>query len=668
MPIRITGMNSGFDTENIISELVKAQQTKVDSVKKKQTTLQWKQDAWKDLNSRIYKLFNTTINNMRFEADYSKKVTDVSNSAIASIITGDSAMNTTQELEVKELATSGYMTGGEIEGNVTKSTKLTDLGIAENSIVTVATGGKTTDIKITSDMTVNAFVEKLKTAGVDANFDEKNKRLHIASKGSGKENDFAIIGANAGGIDALKKLHILNYDATAKAEYEKYKNMTEDEKDAAITADVNKQLQSYINQRTDLLKTEENQKKTLASSKTALEGTLDAGETIDAVLADADYKTNLQTKIDALKDKGDTATANEKEQLAKLQSKMSAYEKYESDAKALSDTQASLDGIRQYIDDSDPDNIVATGKLKNEIKKTWEDKIDNAKNINYADASDAIKNEVKDAEIMLNGVTYKGSSNTFEINGLTITALQKSSEKVTLSTRQDTDGIYNMIKNFITEYNSIINEMDKLYNAESIKGYEPLTDDEKKELSDSDVEKWEKKIKDSILRRDSNLSTISSAMKNIMLQGAEVNGKRMYLSDFGIATLGYFKSGDNEKNAYHIDGDEDDSSVSANDNLLRTAIAANPEDVISFFAQLSTNMYNELSNQSRSMEGIRTFGSFYDDKKMKEDYDNYTTKIKKQENKLKAMEERWYNKFSAMETALARMQSNQSAVASLLGG
>ena len=61
MPIRITGMNSGLDTESIISELVKAQKTKVDSVKKKQTTIQWKQDAWKELNAKIYKLFQIII-------------------------------------------------------------------------------------------------------------------------------------------------------------------------------------------------------------------------------------------------------------------------------------------------------------------------------------------------------------------------------------------------------------------------------------------------------------------------------------------------------------------------------------------------------------------------------------------------------------------------------
>lgn len=622
MPIRITGMNSGMDTESIISELVKAQKTKVDSVKKKQTSLQWKQDAWKELNSKIYKLYNGTLANMRFSADYSKKTTDISNSAIASVIAGDSAMNSTQELIVSKLATSGYLTGAEMTGDVTKNTKLTDMGITAGSSITVTTGGKSTDIKITSDTTVKDFVAQLQNAGVEANFDEKNKRLHIAAKKSGKENDFAITASNEGGKTALKQLGIFVYDEAAEAEYKKYATMDAVAKQAAVDADVEKLKQAYISQRDGLTKTKKTQTDTLNEDKKALK---------------AEFGIDV--------------------------------ENYEKDQEALAKTDAALTDIKNYVTEAGE----ATDALKTQVNEAWTYKIAQAiaiYNGGHADAevSGAHKNVVQDAKITLNGVTYTGTSNTFEINGLTITALQESTEKVTLTTRQDTDGIYDMIKNFMKEYNALINEMDKLYNSESTKGYEPLTDEEKDEMSDSEVEKWEKKIQDSILRRDSNLSTISSAMKNIMLQGATVNGERMYLSSFGIETLGYFSAEENEKNAYHINGDEDDSVVSSKENSLKTAIASDPDTVIAFFSELSNNLYKQLSSLSTSLEGVRSFGSFYDDKKMKDDYNTYTTKIKDQEEKLTAMEERWYNKFSAMETALAKMQSNQSAVSSLLGG
>lgn len=689
MPIRITGMNSGLDTESIISELVKAQQTKVDAVKKKQTTAGWKQDAWKELNAKIYKLFQNTLGNMRFATDYSKKVTDISNPSIASVISSDDAMNATQSLKVEKLAKTGYMTGEEIKasGDVTKSSKLVDLGIAKDSVITITTGEKSTDIKITEDMTIGSFVEKLKAAGVEANFDEKNKRFHIAAAKGGEKNDFSLMAADANGTDALKKMGLLTYDDASLEIYKKYAEMTADEKKAAIDSDVAKKLQSYLSQRKELYETKDKQNKALAESKEAFEKEfINPADPNEKTIEDAlGKKGDLQMQIDSLKASIEAETDSDikkglQENLTKAQAKMSALENYEKQQKNLEETNKSITNVESYLDMTDPDNIKEGSKLIGEVTDAWDNKIDEAIRINDAAKTEAGKNALKgtgsdvhkiagqDAVIVLNGVTYKGDSNTFEVNGLTITALQESSEEITLTTRRDTDGVYNMIKNFLKEYNALINEMDKLYNAESTKDYEPLTDEEKKELSDSEIEKWETKIKDSILRRDSNLSTISSAMKSIMLQGVTVNGKQMYLADFGIETLGYFSAAENERNAYHINGDEDDIAVSSKDNGLKAAIAADPDTVISFFSGLAQNMYTELNKQSSGVEGVRSFGSFYDDKKMKEDYDSYKEKIKKQEEKLTAMEDKWYKKFSAMETALARLQSNQSAISSLLGG
>lgn len=678
MPIRITGMNSGLDTESIISELVKAEKTKVDSIKKKQTAHQWKQDAWKELNAKIYKLFQNTLGNMRLATDFSKKVTDISNPSIAKIISSDEAMNATQTLQVNELATSGYMTGAKIEkdadGNsidVTKQTLLKDLGIAAGSTITVETGGKKTDIRISEDTTLGGFIASLKDAGVEANFDEKYKRLHIGSTKSGKDNDFTLTASNAEGTNALDKLGILYYGTKEKEAYQKYADLGKPEnaaaKKAAIDGDVAKRLESYISKRESLLKRQTEQTEARDASKEAF--TKEYGENVEDVDKDA-LKQSIDNLKQAIENAGDSASESDKEELAKLQGKLSAVESYENKVKDLDATKQSLSDTESYLDPADPTK--ASAKLTAEVETAWNKKIAEAEAViaagSPAGSTGIQRQEGKDAKITLNGVEYEGESNTFEINGLTITALQKSDEVATLTTRRDTEGVYNIIKNFLKEYNAIINEMDKLYNAESTKGYEPLTDDEKDELTDTEIEKWETKIKDSILRRDSTLSSLSSAMKNIMLQGATVNGKQMYLSSFGIETLGYFSSAENEKNAYHINGDEDDVAVSSKANDLKAAIAADPDTVISFFSQLAQNLYTELDKQSRSIDGVRSFGSFYDDKRMETEYKNYTTKIKKQEDKLTALQDKWYNKFSAMETALAKLQSNQSAVSSLLGG
>lgn len=556
MPIRITGMNSGLDTESIISELVKAKSAKKDDLVKAQTKLEWKQDAWKELNSKVYSLYSKTLSNMRLQTDYLKKTTKVSNSNAASVITGVNAVNGVQTLNIDKLAKSGYLTGDklEIDANnkkVTGATKLVDMGIAENSEIELTVNGKPKKITVTKDMTMDGLAAKFREAGLNASFDSKNQRFFISAKETGAAGDFGIKG------EAAEMLGIFALTGKEKAEYSKY---CEDE---------------------------------LVDGKYVLKAEY-------ATYFDADGKLN---------------------------------DVYKDNAGALK--------VKEALDN--------LNKNKN-----------------------ATKIDGQDAEITLNGAKFTSSTNTFEINGLTITANAETTEEFTITTENDTDGIYDMIKNFFKEYNELIIEMDSLYNAESSKGYEPLTDEEKEAMSEKEIEKWEEKIKKSILRKDSTLSSVTEAMKNIMLQGVDLkdaNGKtydHLYLSDFGINTLGYFNAKDNEKGAYHIDGDPDDTSTSGNGDKLKTAIANEPNKVVDFFTQLSKDLYAKLGDMMKKTAYSSSF-TLYDDVAMKEDYDDYTSKIKTQEQKITDFEDRYYKKFSAMETAMAKLSSKESAISGLFG-
>lgn len=507
MAMRLTGIYSGLDTESIIQELVAVKRNKVDSAKKEQTKLQWKQDKWKELNTKLLNLYNKTVANMRFTTDYAKKKTVSSDENAVSVLTGGNAMDGVQELNVKSLAKTAYMTGGELGSDVKMSTKMSDLGITADTSLSVEIGGETKTISITKDMAVGAVVDKLRGVGLNVNFDEGNHRFFIGAKESGESGDFTISGD----------------DATLKA------------------------LGLYVPKATDL--------------------------------------ENL-------------TEAEKKEFLKKCANK--------------------IDGTNAVIE--------------------------------------------------LNGATFTSNTNVFDINGLTITCKAETVNPITITTQNDTDGIYDMVKNFLKEYNAVINELDKVYNADGAKDYEPLTDEEKEEMSESEIEKWENKIKDSLLRRDSTVSNIAGSLKQIMMSGVNVDGEQLYLSHFGISTLSYFNAPDNEKNAYHIDGDPDDASTSGNTDKLKAMIASDPNKVAEFFSQLSQNLYTKLGELSKSVEGYSSFNSFYADKKMKEEYNDYTSKIKDLEEKLTDYEDQWYAKFAAMETAMAKMQSNSSAVASLLGG
>lgn len=683
MPIRITGMNSNLDTESIIKEMVKAQKSKVDKLKGEQTKLQWKQDAWKDLNSKIYKLFNSTLNDMRFESGYKMKVTKASNSSAVTIVTGKDAVNGVQELEIIKQAKTGLMTGGKINSSSTvkASTKLSDLdptnfGSGQSGSFNVTLNGKITEIAVNGDTTISDVVSKLKATGLNANFDEKNQRFYISSPKGGAEGDFSLTASDAAGNTVLKTLGIdasLDSDPATLETYKKYASYYVSGDRAATLANMQALMDkesaslvasykaSYDSAKESIKKVDE------AITKIQDKENYIPGKTAEQIKADID---TLKNEIDAETD--DTIKAQKQEQLKKLQEGHTYATQIENYDKEKERLQKTVDQSLEYISVDADGKATATAKLTGEVEKRYYDRAEYAASViaSYVPGSStgsAQKVPGRDGVIKLNNTEYTSTNNVYEINGLTITVNAETTEKISVTTMDDTAGMYDMVKNFIKEYNSIINEMDKLYNAETAKGYRPLTDEEKETMSDKEVEKWEEKIKESIMRRDDVIDTVATSMKGIMLAGVEINGKKMYLADFGINTLEYWTSAENEKNAYHIDNDPDDPNTSKNPDKLKSMISSDPATVATFFAELTNNLYKSLDKQMARTD-FSSYGTLYNDKLMKEQYDDYTSRIKAQEKKVTALEDKWYAKFSAMETALAKMQSGQSAISGLLGG
>ena len=139
----------------------------------------------------------------------------------------------------------------------------------------------------------------------------------------------------------------------------------------------------------------------------------------------------------------------------------------------------------------------------------------------------------------------------------------------------------------------------------------------------------------------------------------------MYLSSFGIATLGYFNTDANERHAYHIAGDPKDTSTSESTDILKSMIASDPETVQSFFSQLANNLYSSMSETLDRIPDFKSYKKAYNDIQLNKELEEYKTKIQKAEEALTAYENKWYDKFAAMETALAQLSSKQNAISSL---
>ena len=533
--IRMTGMVSGMDTESIIKAYTSKTEAKLKKARNSKTLNTWTQDAWKDMNSKIYGFYSKTLSTNRFSGAYKKMKTTTSNSAL-SVTAGENAVTGAQTAQIKSAASSAYMTGSKVTGAGQEALKADDtlskLGITEETTLTLTKGdGTPTSITVSGETTMNDFVKQLKDAGLNANFDESNQRLFISAKSTGADSDFNFSAdySSDAGMTALSKLGL----ATQK-DFEKY-----------------------------------------AAAHTVTE-TPEEGDPVNRQMTTA-------------------------EAIAKFD-------------KTASTMASKIDG--------------------------------------------------SNAKLILNGAEFESQTNTFKINGnmYTINHMPTDpNENISVNTATDYDGVYDVVKNILKEYNSLVNEMSKLYNADSAKGYDPLTDEQKEAMSEKEVEEWEKKIKDSLLRNDENLSGVLDALTSATRDGIMVGGQKMYLSDFGISTQDYFAADKNERNALHIDGDADDEVSAGKDDKLKAMIASDPEKVTEFFQKLSAQMYDNLYNKmgSSSMSSIY---KVYNDKQLAAESTNWDTKILELEDRITAIEDKWYSKFGKMESKLAKMQKNQTAV------
>ena len=763
MPIRLSGLASGMDTEAIVGALMSAQNMKKTKITNAKTKLEWTQTKWQDLNTKLYKLYTDKISKMQLTSSYKTKKATVSDPTKASITANASAVNGSYTMEVKNIATAEYLTGAKLEGIKNANQKLSEIDpTLVNSEINITVGGKTTKFTVTEDTKISDFTNALTKAGLNASFDTAQKRFFISSKESGLSNGFSI---------TSQKISQAQLDATADLKASVgYDNMSASSKkivDKALetlkTSGVGSQeyqdaLDSLIQVKnteaaTTLRKAQLYAEKYAENKAAAEESELkkyydvdeDGNRTVKESLvkkytdkfnalteedketygqefgidfANGDEEGNLQKFVEAMAEKDYQQAVEKKadsDTVAQVNKEItSADNKVQieamtragvtaDDIKSIAGTEAGAAALTKYYG-SDTDSITGFGGTDNADTDPAAQAIANAVNA-YASVDERYDSSAEsalskmglaeievtasgttvngetvtdkttlsngmafiaasDSEIVLNGATLTSSSSTVSVNGLSIelTGKTEPGESITFSVSTDVDAIYDSIKDTLTAYNEIMKEMYSLYNAEGAKGYEPLTSEEKEKMSEEDIKLYEDKIKGALLKGDSTLDGIMNAMRNAMQSQISYNGKNYALSSFGIMTSFDYTEG----GALHIYGDKDDSVYGDYADRLRKALEQDPEAVVNVLTGIFTNVKNVMSDK---MAGTKMSSAltFYNDIKMKDDLKNYEKEIKTWEDKLAAMEDSYYKKFTAMEKALAQLQSQQSSLASLFG-
>ncbi len=750
MGIRMSGLISGMDTESIVKELMSVQSMKKTKVTRAKTKLEWKQTKWADLNTKLTSLYNNFVTKMQLSTAYKTKKTSVSDTSKASVKADSNAANGSYTLEVKNIATSQFLTGAKINAK-DASAKLSELD--PNLVgkeVTIQNGDKTVKFAVDSSSTISDFTKALQNAGLNASYDTAQQRLFISSKESGLENAFSIT------TGAMSAAEISGRDSIRSAVG--YSDMSSANKkivDAAIealqtsgvgTAEYDKALDdlakaSYDTKKTSSDAAAENYVKAAKYDEKYSDNLTAARDSLKGNYYEADgttVKADLQTKygndFDVMTD-SDKASAGvtgmtkdqyvswaaekdlEKAAAEKADADTTAYvnglvgtDEFKTDVQAaafqgktaadinglseearkkfysegvtgfaamngvdVSSEKASLDSVaNSYASITDRGGAAAGSALG--ALGIGDIAVDASGNVTVNGGANDKSNSLMpsgmslvaatDSKIILNGAELTSSSSTVTANGLSIelTGLTEEDKPITFSVSNDVDAVYDSIKSFLKEYNAVMKEMNTLYNADSARGYEPLTSEEKESMTDEDVKLYEDKIKGALLRNDSTLGGIISGMRDAMMSTVEYDGKTYALSSFGIMTSTNYTEG----GLLHIYGDTDDATYADRDDKLKKALTDDPEAVIATLTGVFGNLRKTMSQKMAGSEYSSAL-TFYNDIQMKKDMKSYEDEIEEWEDKLAAMEDKYYEQFTQMETAMAKLQSMQSSLSGLFG-
>ena len=710
MPIRMTGLTSGLDTESIVNQLMSAQRTKQTKVENKKQKLEWKQEIWKGLNTKIYGFYKDSLSKMKYSSNYSTKKASVSDSTKLTATASTKAAAGSYKVEIKSIASAQYVTSGKLSykdssGNTntaTTSTKLSDLGMSSGTVLKLEVGDKSSALEVKDDTTIKDFVNFCSNAGLNATFDEKQQRFFLSSKDSGEENSFSL-SANtysSEGDTAITELNdavgLANLTSSQKTKYnsivygaiasgtqisdddkETLKSIAVSSADADAKSKATEFYRASLNKTYDISDEEKEKIKKKYDSDLTLSGDDRTKAIADAIekKKQSDIEEKLKTdeyktKISEAVTKGITAEEVRKAGLAVTDSSNAedpasiskyTFEKTETRKENAENAIESAVGKFNTAIESGITSDNGSGLLKLGLSN-----FDGVTSYKEGDlASNMVLSKAADTEIVYNGATLTSNNTSIEVAGVTLNLLGTTAagESVNVTVSNDTSAVYDTIKEFITEYNSILKTMNTYYDAASASSYEVLTDEQKEAMSDDEVDKWNTKIKDSLLRRDSTLSSLISVMKTDMMGSYKAsNGKTYSLANLGISTS---SKNYNEGGLLHIKGDEDDDEFADSTNTLMKMLEEDPDTVKEVLSGLASNLYDSL-NKKMSTSTMSSALTFYNDKEMASQLSDYKKEISNWESKLSDMEEKYYSQFSAMETALAKLQSQQNTLSSYL--
>ncbi|MCD4712423.1 MAG: flagellar filament capping protein FliD [Clostridiales bacterium] len=619
--IRITGIMSGMDTDQMIKDLMKAESLRLDKVKQDKQYVQWQQESYRDIINQM-KGFQSTFfdvlkpsTNLTSASSFSKFSYGITSGGVESSAVSITASATAAKAvtinSIGQLATKDTWTGAStgVRGIETVGLDLTELGTSDLEI-NISIGSNAKTIKLTNAETTGldatALAEALNTK-IKAAFGADYSNV-VSVEGSEVKFDFA--------GSEIKILEASNPESIAAL---------------GITSGVS----SY-------------------GYKTKGIGEL--------------FFNSTGIDLASVKINGSTIS-------------LSATDTIDSMNKKLNDAAAGFEIKYNSLSDSFSMFSTKEGSANNVVLDDANTSAFMGKLFNVADPT-TVQAGGKNAQLTINDVPVIQSSNSFLLDGITFDLKAKSTDQIDITVAVNTESIVDNIRNFVTEYNKMIDTISTKLTEKRDYDYKPLTDEQRESLSEEEIERWEERAKLGNMRSASELSTFLTQLRNAIIE--PISGVGISLNDIGISSSSY----------------QDRGKLTINEDKLKLSLDNNFDEVVNLFsAQSSVNYTDSANRNTRNSENgignrfndilrdyVRTTrdtngnkgiliikaGIENDTSVVQNDISKrittYDTRLESLAEYLASREDYYYNMFSKMESALSQMQSQGDSMMSMLGG
>jgi flagellar hook-associated protein 2 len=634
MVMRISGLSTGFDTDGTVSKLMSAARIPLNKFIQKKQQLEWQRDDYRAMNNKVLE-FRSNASNMKLESTYLAKKASVSNESAASVSVTSVANEGVYSLEVIQTAKTASVTSSALgAGSDTK--KLSEIGMSANSTFTITgdKGSATLELKTTD--TIAQFVANVNAessvTGVKVSYDSTMDRLFFVSSATGTESKI--------------NLKMKSLDSTVSA----------DPADPSYAA--NKTANDLLG------------KVFKISGATGVEGK--ATETVGSV--GALTSTSLV----------DSTLTSTKKFTVKVDNGMGAITSYDYDVTStttygqlmdkINSDLGKTEGISSYLD--------ATGHLSfynptgtktltfaddsggTLLTKTgYNGGQTTSAPLDYYEYQDIGEN----AKVKFNNVAAEYQNNNFTIAGMNFTA-KTEGQTTNVTVNQDVDAVYNTIKSFVDKYNELVETVNKKMDEKKYRDFLPLTEEQKKEMKEDDIKRWEEKAKSGMLRNDPLLSQgLNEFRRGIseVVQGLPT-GQVKGLAEIGISTS--VISGGAISGNYLENG-----KIYIDDAKLKKAISEKPDEVMALFRSNDNNkdsddgdgiavrMYDKANALFTAITSKAGTTGMVDTKfTIGKDIKDIDKRADALSRRLESLETRYYKQFTAMESYINKMNSQST--------